>query len=63
MTGPEIRIGDEVLDADGQPWRVLNAPCAIEGAESDGLYRHDVPGGGQQYGQHMRGPLVVWSDR
>lgn len=64
-----MKIGDHVLDADGRPWTVLNAPCDISGAESEGLFREDRPvdadqwnGGRQMYGQHMRHPLVVWPD-
>lgn len=64
----DMRIGDQVLDADGRHWTALNAPCRIPGAESEGLFREECPvdaatwnGGRQRYGQHMRHPLVVWS--
>jgi len=59
-TLPRLKIDDQVLDATGRVWTVLNAPCDIAGAESDGLFRAESGPAGQQYGQHIPGPLVVW---
>lgn len=60
----EVLIGDQVLDATGAVWTVLNSPIeTIPGAESSGLYRRETPPnkrGAQQYGEHIPGPLVVW---
>lgn len=58
-----MKIGDQVIDARGDLWTVLNAPCDIRGAESQGFFRRETPEakrGGQQYGEHIPGPLVVW---
>lgn len=56
-----MRVGDEVIDANGDLWTVLTAPCQIPGAESDGLFRRETPAkkrGRQQYGRGIPGPLV-----
>jgi hypothetical protein len=52
-----LSIGDRVTDGRGRLWTVLNAPCSIAGAESSGLFRREAPNGGQQYGEHIPGPL------
>lgn len=54
-----MKIGDSVLDATGELWEVLNAPCSIRGAESAGFLRR-VRDGGQQYGEQVPGPWVIW---
>lgn len=60
----DMKIGDEVIDAAGKAWQVLNAPCDIDGAESPGLFREYNPdgtlGGRQGYGTSLPKPLVLW---
>lgn len=55
----DMRIGDDVLDADGLPWQVINRP---HGAPCDGLFRALDGSGRQRYGEHMAKPVVVWGD-
>ena len=57
-----VRIGDQVIDAAGDVWTVLGQPDGS--GLCDGLFRRETPAerrGGQQYGEHIPGPLVVWS--
>lgn len=58
----DISVGDQVLDADGELWTVLNRPHAdISSAEPcNGLFLRERSPQGQRYGEHMHGPLVVW---
>lgn len=56
-----MRIGDKLIDRQGQAWHVLNAP--VPAADLDGLLRN-VATGGQQYLSNLEGPFVsaihVW---
>lgn len=58
-----MNTGDQVIDADGRLFTVLNVPSVTPGAEMTGLYRENGTGR-QVYGTAMRAPvlLVVWSD-
>lgn len=55
-----LSIGEEVLDADGRPWRVLSRPIAGPslGNPADGLFQALDGNRGQRYGEHMKTPLA-----
>lgn len=53
-----MKVGDQVIDADGELWEVLDVP-RIELAQT-GLYRRVRSPQLQRYGRHMHAPCVLW---